>query len=632
MFVDTFTTRPILSSVCSLVIILAGLIAIPTLPISQFPQLVPPAVNVTAIYNGASAQTVETAVTTPIEQAINGVEGMTYMTSSSGNDGTSSVTVTFDVDRNLDVAAIDVQNRISQVEGRLPNEVKQVGISVTKATNNFVMAAGVYAEDKQYDQLFLSNYIDRFILDDLKRIPGVGNVNIIGERKFAMRLWLDPQRLASRGITASEVVNALREQNVQVAAGQVGQAPAQTGQAFQISVRAEGRLVEPSEFGDIILKSSADGALVRVKDVGRTELGAQSYTTDLRYNHQEAVGFGVQQLSTANQLQVYNGVVEAVQRLSKRFPPGLKAEIAYNTTTVVSQSIQEVVTTLLEAIGLVVLVMFVLLQNWRTTLIPTMTIPVSLIGTFAFVKVFGFSINTLTLFGITLATGLVVDDAIVVIENIERHIHEYHWSPMEAATRAMSEVVSAVIATALVLAAVFVPVAFFPGTTGRLYQQFALTIAVSMAISAFNALTLTPALSALLLQKKTRQPGFFFRGVNWVINGGTALMVSSLRALIRIRWIVTLVFVALLGVTYWVYTKVPTSFVPEEDSGYLMILVQAPPGASLDYTMNAVKEVEAILNKSPEIKDTFGIGGFSYSGAAASPNAGLVFVEMKDLQ
>jgi HAE1 family hydrophobic/amphiphilic exporter-1 len=630
MFVDTFTTRPILSSVCSLVIILAGLIAIPTLPISQFPQLVPPAVNVTALYNGANAQTVESAVTTPIEQAINGVEGMTYMTSSSGNDGTSSVTVTFDVDRNLDVAAIDVQNRISQVEGRLPNEVKAVGVSVTKATNNFVLAAGVYADDNQYDQLFLSNYIDRFLRDDLKRIPGVGDVNIIGERKFAMRLWLDPQRLASRGITAGEVVEALREQNVQVAAGQVGQPPSRTGQTFQISVRAEGRLVDPTDFGNIILKSSADGALIRLKDVGWTELGAQGYTTNLRYNHQDAVGFGVQQLSTANQLAVYNGVVAAMERLSRRFPPGLKAEIAYNTTTVVSQSIREVITTLIEAIGLVVLVMFVLLQNWRTTLIPTITIPVSLIGTFAFVKLFGFSINTLTLFGITLATGLVVDDAIVVIENIERHIHEYHWSPNEAASRAMSEVVSAVIATALVLAAVFVPVAFFPGTTGRLYQQFALTIAVSMAISAFNALTLTPALSALLLKKKTRRPGLFFRGVNRVIDGGTAAMVVSLRQLIRFRALVTLVFVALLGVTYWVYQRVPTSFVPEEDQGNLFIIIQAPPGASLDYTMDIVKQVEVVLKKSPEVKDTFGIGGFGFGGSAASPNAGLVFAELRD--
>jgi hydrophobic/amphiphilic exporter-1 (mainly G- bacteria), HAE1 family len=630
MFVDTFTQRPILSSVCSLVIILAGAIAIPSLPVAQFPALVPPSVNVSAVYNGASAQTVETAVTTPIEQAINGVEGMTYMTSSSGNDGTSIVTVTFDVDRNIDVAAIDVQNRISQVEGRLPNEVKAVGISVTKATNNFVLAAGVYADDHQYDQLFLSNYIDRFILDDLKRIPGVGNVNIIGERKLAMRLWLDPQRLASRGITAGEVVSALREQNVQVAAGQVGLPPARTGQTFQISVRADGRLTEPSEFGNIILKSAADGALVRLNDVGRTELGAQSYTTDLRYNNQDAVGFGVQQLSTANQLAVYQGVVAAMERLTKRFPPGLKADIAYNTTTVVAQSIREVVTTLLEAIGLVVLVMFVLLQNWRTTLIPTLTIPVSLIGTFAFVKLFGFSINTLTLFGITLATGLVVDDAIVVIENIERHIHESHWSPREAASRAMSEVTSAVIATALVLAAVFVPVAFFPGTTGRLYQQFALTIAVSMAISAFNALTLTPALSALLLTKVDKPKGLFFRVVNRVIDGGTSMMVSSLRRLIRLRMLVTLVFVALLGGTYWVYNRVPTSFVPEEDQGYLFILVQAPPGASLDYTMGTIKEVEAILSRTPEVRDVFGIGGFSFGGAAASPNAGLVFVELKD--
>ncbi len=507
MFVDTFIKRPILASVCSLVIILAGLIAIPTLPIAQFPDLAPPTVNVSAFYNGASAETVETAVTTPLEQSINGVEGMMYMTSSSGNDGSCSITVTFDINRNIDIAAVDVQNRISQVTGRLPNEVNAVGISVTKASNNFVLGAGVYAQNGEYDALFMSNYIDRFIKDDLKRVPGVGDVLIFGERKYAMRLWLDPERLAGRGITAEEVVSALREQNVQVAAGQVGQPPAREGQTFQISVRAVGRLTEASEFDNIILKRTPDGTLVRVKDVGRSELGAETYTSDLRYNGRPAVGFGVLQLPSANQLNVYSNVMAELARLRLRFPPGMKAELAFDTTSVVSESIREVVTTLLEAIGLVILVMFLFLQNWRTTLIPAITIPVSLIGTFAFVKLFGFSINTLTLFGITLATGLVVDDAIVVIENIERHIHEYHRPPAEAASSAMSEVTSAVIATALVLAAVFIPVAFFPGTTGRLYQQFALTIAVSMAISAFNALTLTPALAGAAARESGEAEG-----------------------------------------------------------------------------------------------------------------------------
>ena len=517
MFVETFIRRPILASVCSLVIILVGAISIPTLPIAQFPELAPPQVQVIAVYNGASAQTVETAVTTPIEQAINGIEGMQYMTSSSSSDGSSAVTVTFDVTRDLDIAAVDVQNRISQVSGRLPNEVNAVGIAVTKVSNNFVLAAGAFAEHGEYDLAFVSNYVDRFVKDELKRVPGVGDVVLFGERRYAMRLWIDPDRLAGRNITADEVVQALREQNVQVAAGQVGAPPARAGQTYQISVRAAGRLSEPAEFDNIILKRAADGALVRVKDVGRTELGAESYAQTARYNGKDAVGFGVLLLPTANALQVFRDITATLDRLSARYPPGLKIEIAFDTTTVVSESIREVVQTLLIAIGLVVFVMFLFLQNWRTTLIPAITIPVSLIGTFAFVKLFGFSINTLTLFGITLATGLVVDDAIVVIENIERHIHDESADVRvgetvepafdHAAFAAMREVTGAVIATALVLAAVFVPVAFFPGTTGRLYQQFALTIAFSMAISAFNALTLTPALAAMLLSRVEKPKG-----------------------------------------------------------------------------------------------------------------------------
>ena len=414
MVVDTFIRRPILASVCSLVIILAGAVAIPTLPIAQFPELAPPQVQVTAVYNGANAQTVETAVTIPLEQVINGVESMQYMTSSSGNDGTCAITVTFDVSRNLDAAAVDVKNRLSQAEGRLPNEVKQVGVSVQKVSTNFVLAAAAYAEHGEYDPLFVSNYIDRFVVDDLKRVSGVGDVVVFGVGRYAMRIWLDPERLASRNITAGEVVEALREQNVQVAAGAIGQEPAKPGQRYQISVRTAGRLSEPAEFDDIIVKRSADGALVRVKDVARTELGSESYGTASRYQMHDAVGMGVLQLPTANSLQVFHDVSAEIDRLSRRFPPGLKLEVAFETTSVVSESIREVVQTLAAAIALVVLVMFLFLQNWRTTLIPAITIPVSLIGTFAFIKIFGFSINSLTMFGITLATGLVVDDAIVV--------------------------------------------------------------------------------------------------------------------------------------------------------------------------------------------------------------------------
>jgi len=628
MVVDTFIRRPILASVCSLVIILAGAVSIPTLPIAQYPDLAPPQVQVLAFYNGANAQTVETAVCTPIEQVVNGIEGMQYISSSSGSDGTCAITITFDITRDLDAAAVDVQNRISQVSGRMPNEVNAVGISVAKVSSNFVLAAGVFAENGEYDTLFISNYVDRFVKDELKRVSGVGDVFVFGERRYAMRLWLDPNRLAGRNITADEVVQALREQNVQIAAGQIGQAPAEKGQTYQFSVRAAGRLAEPSEFDDIILKRAPDGGLVRVKDVGRTELGAESYAQAARYNRRDAIGFGVLQLSTANSLDVYRDVTAELDRLSRRFPPGLKVELAFDTTTVVAESIREVVTTLLEAIALVVLVMYLFLQNWRTTLIPAITIPVSLIGTFAFVKLFGFSINTLTLFGITLATGLVVDDAIVVIENIERHIHEYGRSAREAASTAMGEVTGAVIATTLVLAAVFVPVAFFPGTTGRLYQQFALTIAFSMIISSFNALTLTPALAALLLGKVEKPKGLFFRGVNRVIDGGTSGLVSALRGLIRVRALVAIVFVALLGATSWLYTRVPTGFVPDEDQGYLIVLIQAPQGASLDYTMTIVRQVEDTLAQMPEVRRTFAAGGFTFAGSA--PNQGLMFVNLTD--
>jgi HAE1 family hydrophobic/amphiphilic exporter-1 len=627
VFVDTFIRRPILASVCSLVIILAGAISIPTLPIAQFPDLAPPQVQISAFYTGANAQTVETAVTTPLEQAINGVPGMLYMSSSSGNDGSSSITVTFDITHNIDIAAVDVQNRISSVEGRLPNEVKAVGISVTKASSNFVMGASLYSENGQYDELFMSNYMDRFIKDELKRIPGVGDVMPFGERKYAMRLWVDPDKLAARGITANDVVEALREQNVQVAAGQIGQTPARKGQQFQISVRAIGRLSEPAEFDDIILKRTADGTLVRFKDVGRTELGAENYTSSLRYNRREGVGFGITQLAQANALQVYSDVIAELNRLSQRFPPGLKIEPAFDTTTIVADSIREVVQTLLEAIVLVVLVMFLFLQNWRTTLIPAITIPVSLIGTFAFVKLFGFSINTLTLFGITLATGLVVDDAIVVIENIERHIHEYHKPARESASEAMGEVTAAVIATALVLAAVFVPVGFFPGTTGRLYQQFALTIAVSMGISAFNALTLTPALAGVLLARSEKPKGRFFTAINRVIDGGTALVVAMLRHLIRLRFAVVIVFLALLGATYWILNVVPTGFVPEDDQGYLIVIVQAPPAASLEYTTGVLSQVDGTLMATPEVRSVFAISGFGFAGSA--PNQGMVFASLK---
>jgi hydrophobic/amphiphilic exporter-1 (mainly G- bacteria), HAE1 family len=627
MFVDTFIRRPILATVCSLVIVLAGALAIPTMPVAQYPDVSPPQVSVMAIYTGANAEAVETAVTTPLEQAINGVEGMLYMTSSSSNAGVSSINVTFDVTRDPDIAAVDVQNRVNQALGRLPAEVRQLGVTVQKQSTNFIMGAGVYSERGEYDSLFMSNYIDVYVRDSLKRVPGVADVMIFGERKYSMRLWLDPARLAARRITAGDVVNALREQNVQVAAGSVGDSPAREGQPYQISVRAAGRLREVSEFENIIVKAGDGGSLVRLSDVGTAELGAETYSSTLRFMGFDAVGFGVMALPTANALDVERGVVAELERLSRNFPPGMTYQVAFNTTDAMQESISEVVRTLFEAIGLVIFVMFLFLQSWRATLIPTLTIPVSLIGTFAFVNLLDFSINTFTLFAIVLATGIVVDDAIVVIENVERHVQEYRKPAAQAASDAMREVFGAVIATALVLVAVFVPVAFFPGTTGRLYAQFALTIAFAVSISAFNALTLSPALSALLLDRAEHGKGPFFSRLEAVIARGTSLYVNVLGRLMRVRWAVVALFFVGLGLTYMAYRWVPQAFVPEEDQGWFITVVQAPPGSSLEYTSNVAREAEKILLATPEIRAVFSVMGFSFSGAA--PNQGLMFVSLK---
>jgi hydrophobic/amphiphilic exporter-1 (mainly G- bacteria), HAE1 family len=630
LFVDFFIRRPVFATVCALFIILAGAISIPSLPIAQFPDLAPPQVIVSSGYIGANAQTVESAVTIPLEQSINGVEGMKYISSTSGNDGTSQITVVFDVTRNVDLASVDVQNRVNQALGRLPNEVKNTGIIITKQIGGFVLGAGVYS-DGQYDSLFLSNYLDVYVKDALKRVKGVGDAIVFGERKYAMRLWLDPSKMAQRGLTATNVLSALQEQNVQVAAGQIGQPPSPEGQAYQISVRAVGRLSEASEFDNIILKTGSDGTLVRVKDVGHAELGAENYGTLLRFNGHDAVGLAVTQLPGANALDVDKAAKAELLRLSKNFPPGIKAAVAFDTTTVIGESIRDVLITLLEAIALVVIVIYLFLQDWRSTFIPAITIPVSLIGTFIFVKLLGFSINTLTLFGITLATGLVVDDAIVVIENVERHIVEGITEPHNAASVAMKEVAGAVIATSLVLVAVFVPVALFPGTTGILFRQFALTIAFSVAISAFNALTLTPALSAIFLgHQRERAQGKFFKLFNEAFNAGSELYRNSVRRALNWRVASLAFFLLLLGGTYLLYQRVPRAFIPEDDQGYLMFIVQAPQGASLSYTRDICRKAEEVISRNPEINGIFTIVGFSFSGAAS--NQAILFANLRPFE
>ena len=630
MFVDFFIRRPIFATVCALLIVLAGAVVIPSLPISLYPQLAPPQVVVTSNYIGANSQIVESAVTIPLETAINGVEGMRYMSSTSSNDGTSAITITFRTGYDLSIAAVDVQNRVASAQGRLPATVNATGITITKANSNFVFAAGVFSRNGKYSQEFISNYLDVYVKDALKRVPGVGDVVIFGERKYAMRVWLDPARLAARGLTALDVTNALSEQNVEVAAGQLGRPPSENSQEYQMAVRVVGRLSDPREFENIILKNSPNnGGLVLVKDVGRAEVGAENYDTSLKFSGGDAVGLGVQQLSNANALQVDKQCKAVLADLAKSFPPGLEYIVAFDTTTVVGDSVKEVVHTIFEAIIIVIIVIFFFLQDWRATIIPAVTIPVSLIGTFAFIKIFDFSINSLTLFGITLATGLVVDDAIVVIENVQRHIHEQHCDSHRATSDAMAEVTSAVIATSLVLISVFIPVSFFPGTTGILYKQFSLTIAFSIAISAFNALTLSPALAAILLRPETTHGGllglfekFLQKIISWY-----AFLVTHV---VRLRVVMLLLFAAGLAGTVYMYNHVPTAFVPSEDQNYFINIVQTPPGASLAYTTEVADRAATIIRQNDDVFGTFSVMGFSLTGGS-SPNSGIIFAPLKPI-
>jgi len=638
VFVDFFIHRPVFATVCALLIILAGAVCIPTLPIELYPNLAPPQVSVTSSYVGANADTVEKAVTIPLEESINGVQGMRYISSSSTNSGVSTISISFQTGYDLSIAAVDVQNRVASVQGRLPSAVNAAGISIVKVSQNFVFGSGFFTRDNRYTNEFISNYLDVYVKDALKRVPGVGDVVIFGERKYAMRIWLDPVKMAARSLTANDVVNALLEQNVEIPAGQLGQPPSDTTQVFQVPVRVIGRLSDPAQFDNIILKNSPNG-LVQLKDVGHSVVGAEDYSTSLKYSGYPAVGIGVQQLSNANALEVDRAAKARLVELKKNFPPGLDYAIAFDSTTIVGDSIHEVLVTLGEAIAIVIIVIFLFLLDWRATIIPAVTIPVSLIGTFAFIKAFDFSINSLTLFGITLATGLVVDDAIVVIENVQRHIAAEHCDPHKATSEAMGEVTSAVIATSLVLIAVFVPVSFFPGTTGILYRQFSLTIAFAIAISAFNALTLSPALSAMFLRSEEQRPhqldflhiGFLSRAFAGFVHGADGMIrwmsSSYARAIhfaLRLRYVFLLLFFAGLAAAAWMYQHVPTGFIPQEDQGYLIGVVQGPPGASLAYTSAVADQAQAIIAQNHDIVGSFAVMGFSFSGGAS--NAGLIFL------
>jgi hydrophobic/amphiphilic exporter-1 (mainly G- bacteria), HAE1 family len=629
MFVDFFIKRPVFTTVCSLIILLLGAIAIPNLPIAQYPEISPIQVNVTANYIGADAQTVEDTVTTLLEQEINGVEGMRYISSSSSNDGTSSITVTFDSATDQDIAAVDVQNRVSIAEPRLPETVRQTGVTVTKQSSSLLLAMSLFSENNEYDNIFLSNYADLYMVDAIRRIDGVGNVTIFGERTYAMRLWLDPRQLASRNLTAEDVADALEEQNIEIGAGRIGQQPAASSQQYQIDIRAISRLETVPEFEALIVGTAADGSPIELRDVGRVELGAEDYNGFLRFRGQEAIGLGIYQLPNSNALDVANAVKAEMASLSQQFPPGMKYGIGFDTTEFVETSLNEVLINLVQAVVLVILIIFLFLQDWRTVLIPTIIIPIALIGTFAFVKAFNFSINSLTLFGLTLAIGGVVDDAIVVVEDITSKIENEGLRPTEAAIQAMRELTGAILASSLVLMAVFIPVAFFPGTTGALYQQIALTIAFTTAISSFNALTMTPSLSALLLRPRRDHDGWLdriFQQFNRFLDWTSDRYGRLLEFLKNFKAIVIGLFIVSLGMTAWLYVSTPSAFLPDEDQGYFITLIQGPEGVSLNYTDKVIKQIETEILKIPEVRATFAVGGFSFSGSTS--NNGIIFTTL----
>ena len=628
MFVDFFIKRPIFSGVIAIVIVIAGAVCIPILPVAQFPEISPPTVQVTTTYTGASAEVVERTVTQPIEEQVNGVEGMTYMYSTSSSDGTMKLTVTFDVGYNLQIAAVDVQNRVAIALPQVPEDVRRYGVTTKKQSTNFLMVVNLISKDKNLDAIYLSNYANINLVDALKRIPGAGDVQIFGERKYSMRAWLDPDKLTGLDLTSSDVVNAIREQNLQVPAGQIGQPPSPPGQTFTYSITALGRLSKVPQFEDIIVRTRPDGSVVRLKDVARIELGAENYNTYAKLDEAASTTIGVFLLPGANALDTSKQVREVMKRLSKRFPKGLEYTIVYDTTLFVTQSIEEVIKTLFEAMLLVFFVVYIFLQNFRSTLIPAITIPVSLVGTFAVMMALGFSINTLTLFGLVLAIGLVVDDAIVVVENISRLIEEEGMEPLPAAIKGMREVVGPIIATTLVLMAVFVPVAFMPGTTGQLYKQFALTIAISVGISAINALTLSPALCAIMLRPEKKH-GWFFRKFNQVFGWCTKLYVRWIKGLIRVWVIVALIFIGLIGATYYMFRIVPTGFVPEEDQGYFYVFTLGPEGSSLQRTEKVAGRVGKILLSTPGVSDVLTIGGFDLINNVNVSNTGTLIVVLK---
>ena len=639
-FARFFIERPVFAMVLSIVTVIAGAIAIFGLPIAQYPEIAPPTVTVTTNFPGANAETVAETVATPIEEQVNGVEKMLYMSSQSNNDGSMKLTVTFAVGTNLDIAQVQVQNRVAIAQPILPSEVQRQGIVVKKASPDITLVAQVYSPDQSLDTLYMSNYVTLQVRDELARLPGVGDIVVFGARDYSMRVWLDPEKLAAREMTASDVVKALQEQNVQVAAGVVGGPPLPPeASKFQYTVTALGRLTDPKEFAAIVVKVGDNGRVTYLRDIARVELGAADYSSGSAFDRQPSIGIAIFQLPGSNAIATANAVYAKMAELKKNFPKGMDYKLPYDTTLFVRASIRDVVKTLFEGVGLVVLVVLVFLQSWRASLVPMLAIPVSLVGTFAVMWLAGFSMNNLSLFGLVLAIGIVVDDAIVVVENVQRWI-EQGLPPREAAYKAMEEVTPAVIAIAFGLSAVFIPVAFIQGITGQFYRQFALTISFSTLLSAFNSLTLSPALAALLLQPKEARPDWFSRVLNamlgWffrLFNRGLSVLntgyVSALRRVVRLSVVVLLLYVGLLWLTYRGFKTVPTGFIPSQDQGYLIVNLQMPDASSIERTRAAMDQLSAIALKTPGVHDTIAIAGFSVLTGANSSAAGTIFLPLQ---
>ncbi|MBF8162669.1 efflux RND transporter permease subunit [Ectopseudomonas hydrolytica] len=640
-FSQFFIQRPIFAAVLSLLILIGGAISLFQLPISEYPEVVPPTVVVRADFPGANPKVIGETVASPLEQAIVGVEGMLYMSSQSTIDGRLTLTVTFALGTDLDNAQVQVQNRVTRTMPTLPTEVQRLGVTVDKASPDLTMVVHLTSPDQRYDMLYLSNYAALNVKDELARLDGVGDVQLFGMGNYSLRVWLDPNKVASRGLTATDVVTAIREQNRQVAAGALGAPPSDAGNSFQLSINAQGRLVSEEEFENIIIRVGDNGEITRLRDIARVELGSNQYALRSLLNNQPAVAIPVFQRPGSNAIEISDSVRERMAELKKSFPQGMDYEVVYDPTIFVRGSIEAVVHTLLEAVVLVVLVVVLFLQTWRASIIPLAAVPVSLIGTFAVMHMFGFSLNALSLFGLVLAIGIVVDDAIVVVENVERNI-ALGKSPVEATRQAMKEVTGPIVATALVLCAVFVPTAFISGLSGQFYQQFALTIAISTVISAINSLTLSPALAAILL-KDHHAPkdgfsrlldrlfaGWLFTPFNRMFERASNRYVGTVRRVLRGSSIAMLVYGGLLVLGYLGFSSTPTGFVPQQDKQYLVAFAQLPDAATLDRTEVVIKRMSEIASKHPGVENTVAFPGLSINGFTNSPNSGIVFVTLKD--